>query len=56
MRINNIASLTTDNDTIVEDHAGKEALIFNTFKQRLGSASHHDRKFNLDIIIKKLMG
>ena len=56
MRINNIASLTNDNGTIVEDHAGKEALIFNTFKQRLGSASHHDMKFNLDRIIKKVDG
>nr|XP_045089732.1 uncharacterized protein LOC123497389 [Aegilops tauschii subsp. strangulata] len=56
MRINNIASLTNDNGTIVEDHAGKEALIFNTFRQRLGSASHHEMKFDLDRIIKKVDG
>nr|XP_040258240.1 vegetative cell wall protein gp1-like [Aegilops tauschii subsp. strangulata] len=56
MRINNIASLTNDNGTIVEDHAGKEALIFNTFRQRLGSTSHHEMKFDLDRIIKKVDG
>ena len=56
MRINNIASLTNDMGFIVEDHAGKEALTFNAFKQRLGSASRHDMKFDLHRIIKKVEG
>ena len=52
-RRNNIASLQLDNGATVEDHIGKEALIYQSFKQRLGTSGEYQMKFNLANIIKK---
>ena len=52
-RKNNIASLTTTDGIVVEDHTGKESIIFQTFKERMGSSSGNDLKFDLHRIIKK---
>ena len=52
-RRNNIPSLQLDNGTTVEDHIGKEALIYQSFKQRLGTSGAFQMKFNLANIIKK---
>ena len=52
-RRNNIPSLQLDNGTTIEDHIGKEALIYQSFKQRLGTSGEYQMKFNLANIIKK---
>lgn len=41
---------------MVEDHAGKEAVIYQTFKERLGKSGEFQMKFNLQNIIKKVEG
>lgn len=51
-RKNNIASLMTVDGTCVEDHAGKESIIFHAFKERLGSSTQN-MKFDLPRIIKR---
>ena len=53
-RRNNIAALTIDDGYCVEDHAGKESVIFQAFKKRLGSSGQHEMKFDLARIIKKV--
>ncbi|XP_044367523.1 uncharacterized protein [Triticum aestivum] len=53
-RRNNIASLITDDGICVEDHAGKEAVIFQTFKKCLVSSAKHEMKFDLARIIKRV--
>ena len=53
-RRNNIASLTTEDGICVEDHAGKEAVIFQAFKKRLGSSTKHEMKFDLARVIKRI--
>ena len=40
----------------MEDHAAKESVLFEAFKQRLGTSSKHDMKFSLQNIIKKSEG
>ena len=55
-RRNNITSLTLQDGTIAEDHASKESVIFHSFKERLGTSSKHEMKFNLERIIKKIDG
>ena len=55
-RRNNIAALHTEDGIYVEDHAGKEAILFQSFKQRLGNSSHKDMKFDLPSIIKRIEG
>ena len=55
-RRNNIAYLTTDDGSIVEDHAGKESIMFQTFKERMGSSAGHNMKFDLPRIIRKCEG
>ncbi|XP_037432425.1 uncharacterized protein LOC119299287 [Triticum dicoccoides] len=55
-RRNNIASLTLQDGTVAEDHASKESVIFHSFKERLGTSSKHEMKFNLASIIKRIDG
>ena len=55
-RRNNIATLSTDDGICVDDHSGKEALLFHSFKQRLGTSSHNDMKFDLTRIINWIDG
>ena len=37
----------------MEDHAGKEAILFQAFKQRLGSCSKPNMKFNLSSLLRQ---
>ena len=53
-RRNNIASLMLHDGTIVDDHASKESVIYQSFKERLGTSSKHEMKFDLARIIKRL--
>ena len=55
-RRNNIATLTTDDGICVDDHTGKEVVLFHSFKQRLDTSSHNDMKFDLERIIKRIEG
>ena len=52
-RRNNIVALHTEDGICVEDHAGKEAILFQSFKQRLGNSSHKDMKFDLPTILPR---
>jgi len=52
-RRNAITSLRLDNGTTVEDHAGKEALIYHAYKDRLGTSGNYQMKFDLPNIIKR---
>lgn len=53
---NNIATLTADYGSCVEDHTSKESVIFQAFKECLGSSSTHEMKFDLARIIKRAEG
>jgi exonuclease III len=44
---NNIASLSTTDGVTIEDHVGKESIIFETYKGRMGTATPHNMKFDL---------
>ena len=52
LRINKIASLTTDNGACVEDHAGKESILFDAFRQRFGTCTKPNMKFNLSTLLR----
>lgn len=41
---------------MVTDHSGKEAILFNTYKDRLGQSNPVDMKFDLPSIIKRIDG
>jgi hypothetical protein len=53
-RRNSIPTLTLPNGTIVEDHVGKEAIIHQNFKDRLGTRKAFEMKFDLPNIIKNI--
>ena len=55
-RRNSIASLRLPDDSIIHDHVGKEAVLFQTYKERLGRSSRTDMRFDLRRIIKKVEG
>lgn len=55
-RRNSIATLTQTDGTVVAYHAGKEKILFDTYKERLGKASTPQMKFALADIIKKVDG
>lgn len=55
-RRNSITSLRLPDDTMVHDHVGKESIMFNTYKNRLGQSDPVDIKFDLARIIKKIDG
>ena len=50
-RKNNVAILQTEDGMMVEDHPAKEALLFHTYKTRLGTISPSDMKFDLAALI-----
>ena len=52
-RRNNIASLRVADGSIVYDHGAKEAVLLQTYKERLGGSTPTNMKFDLDRIIKK---
>ncbi|XP_073353994.1 uncharacterized protein [Aegilops tauschii subsp. strangulata] len=55
-RRNNIASLRLPDDSVIHDHVGKEVVLFQTYKERLGHSSQTDIRFDLKRIIKKVKG
>ena len=55
-RRNTIPTLKLSDDTVAEDHASKEAIIYQAFKGRLGKSGEFQMKFNLQSIIKKVEG
>ena len=46
-RKNFISSLKINEDTLVDDHAGKESILFEAFKTRMGTTKPPQMKFNL---------
>lgn len=54
-RHNSIASLP-DRDVGVTDHAGKEGVLFNTFKECLGTSKPTNMRFDLNRVIQKVEG
>ena len=55
-RRNNIASLKLSDDSVIHDHVGKEAVLFQAFKERLGCSRQTHMKLDLARIIKKVEG
>ena len=51
-RRNNIASFRNDAGETVDDHNEKEALLFQTYTDRLGTSRPTEMKFNLPDIIQ----
>ncbi|XP_073358285.1 uncharacterized protein [Aegilops tauschii subsp. strangulata] len=55
-RRNSIASLRLPDNSIIHDHVGKEAVLFQAFKERLGCSNQTNMKFDLPRIIKRVEG
>lgn len=55
-RRNSISTLKLQDGSIVSDHNGKEEVLFNTYRERLGQSNHCNMLFNLPQIIKKVQG
>ena len=51
-RRNYISSLKTVDGSVVEDHVGKESVLFEASKARTGQANPSPMKFNLDNLLK----
>lgn len=51
-RKNSIATLISSDGTVTEDHSGKESVLFEAFKERLGTSTPHNMRFDLPSIIK----
>ena len=52
-RQNNISSLKLEDGTLVYNHPAKQALLFQTYKNRLGTVSPSDVKIDLPNIIPR---
>ena len=52
-RQNNIASFKLEYGKFIDNHPAKEALLFQTYKARLGTVSPSDMKFDLSSIIPR---
>ena len=52
-RRNCIATLKTNQGVVVDDHEGKESILLEAFKQRLGTCSEPNMKFNLFALLKQ---
>ena len=52
-RRNNIASFRKENGSLVDTHTGKEALLFQTYTDRLGTSRPTEMKFNLPNILQR---
>src|ERR1043165_5073852 len=55
-RRNSIATLTHPDGSIVSDHVGKEALLYQTYKDRLGTSNEVDIVLDLHRLIKRVHG
>jgi hypothetical protein len=51
-RRNSIVVLSNPDGTLVSDHAGKEAIIYDSFKERLGTANQPQMVFDLPSVIQ----
>lgn len=51
-RKNCIATLKSDDGTVIDDHAGKESILFTSFKNRLGRSDRPDMRFDLASLIQ----
>ena len=51
-RVNNIANLQTPDGLSVDDHTGKEALLFQAYSERLGTSNETEMKFDLPSLIR----
>ena len=49
---NNITTLQTPDGLIVEDHTGKEALLFQAYTKRLGTSNPTQMRFDLPSLIR----
>src|SRR5438105_421777 len=55
-RRNSISCLKQTDGTDVIDHAGKEKVIFEAFKERLGTRHNPDMLFKLETLIEPIPG
>ena len=55
-RRNTIPTLKLPDGTLADDHASKEAIIYQAFKERLGKSGEFQMKFNLQNIINRVEG
>jgi len=51
-RKNNVAILQTPEGLMVEDHTGKEALLFHAYTERLGTSNPTQMRFDLPSLIR----
>lgn len=51
-RKNCIATLQAEDGSVVDDHVGKESILFSSFKKRMGSSSTYDMRFDLLALIQ----
>ena len=51
-RRNCISTLKTTDGTTVDDHVGKESILFETFKDRLGKSNPQPMRFNLSKLFR----
>lgn len=52
-RRNCIKTLRTDDGAVVDDHNGKESILFKAFKDRMGKNNPLDMKFNLSRLLRE---
>jgi hypothetical protein len=55
-RRNSISALINDQGQQVSDHAGKEEIIYDSFKARLGTKCNPQMAFNLEELISPIEG
>ena len=53
-RGNFIATLKTDDDRLITDHGAKEAIIWNSFKNRIGCSDNPEMLFDLESLISPI--
>jgi retron-type reverse transcriptase len=55
-RRNNIASITSEDGTTVTEHADKEDILFQAYKNRLGTSTNPPLLFDLESLIQPISG
>jgi hypothetical protein len=55
-RRNSISAIDNSDGIVITDHAQKEALIYDTYKERLGSSNQPQMLFDLSAIIQPTQG
>jgi hypothetical protein len=55
-RRNNIATLTSIDGSVASDHVAKEEIIYQTYKERLGSSAQPQMLFDLNSLIHPTRG